>query len=157
MLCLRNDTRNKSKDFSSVKGINALYDTEGCSAFLGDWKQRHGQSGHISGSRSGSGSGSASISITTGDPSNQGGTCSIEAPRALYTILSQVMTRQLKKDIRSIPKPHKIIVKLTMNSIEMHSYNAIVALAMVNLVTTGLDYQWRNGSHPDSLLNSRNS
>lgn len=80
----------------------------------------------------------------------------VQLPEILHSMLGQVMMRQQKRNI-DIPLPVRTTVLLPLNASERHSYNATVALAMVNLVATGLDYRLRNGSHPDSLLNPRNS
>ena len=66
------------------------------------------------------------------------------------------MLRQQKRNL-DIPPPTRRTVILPLNASERHSYNATVALAMVNMVTTGLDYRMRDGAHPDSLLNPKNS
>lgn len=80
------------------------------------------------------------------------------------------MIRHSKEEMVSIPKPTWRKTLLEMNATEKTSYNAIVALAQSNLVTTGLglsctfsyvkipgnDYLLPGGKHPDSLLNPRN-
>ena len=47
------------------------------------------------------------------------------------------MVRHSKEEIAEIPKPVWKVAMLTMNRVEMASYNAIVALAKTNLVVTG--------------------
>jgi hypothetical protein len=82
----------------------------------------------------------------------------------------QVMIRHSKEGMAHIPKPKWRKTLLEMNSTEKTSYNAIVALAQSNLVTTGHpsppsldltlcegnDYLLPGGRHLDSLLNPRN-
>lgn len=80
------------------------------------------------------------------------------------------MIRHSKEGMANIPKPKWKKTLLEMNATEKTSYNAIVALAQSNLVTTGLspttiyfdssvlgnDYLLPGGRHLDSLLNPRN-
>lgn len=83
-------------------------------------------------------------------------TAGFRVPELLIHTLQEIMLRQAKKDIPQIPPPIRIYEYLDMNEYEAKSYNAIVNLALSNLVTTGKDTKYPVGSHPDSLLNPKN-
>lgn len=76
--------------------------------------------------------------------------------RLLLQTLSHVMIRHTKEAVTSIPKPVWHMSRLQMSLFEKENYNAVAALAKTNLVVTELDYELKNGRHPDSLLNPNN-
>ena len=67
-----------------------------------------------------------------------------------------MMVRHVKADVSTIPSPRYQQTYLTMSNEERKSYNAMVALIQSNIVTTEHDYVRKNGTHLDSVLNTKN-
>jgi len=67
-----------------------------------------------------------------------------------------MMIRHSKADTFGIPKPIWDLRRLPMSVTERRTFNTFSALALANMVTTGLDYELHGGRHPDSLLNPMN-
>ena len=74
----------------------------------------------------------------------------------LIKLLRENMIRHTKHSIVGIPQPIYRVTRLVLSHEESRAYNALVALAKVNLILTGFDYKNPGASHPDSFVNPLN-